>query len=219
MAIPILKTKLFVPPLRQALVARPLLLARLDGVHQRPFALISAPAGFGKTTLVAEWLKEKAEGKRQKAEILPSDVCLLPFTAAWLSLEESDNDPVRFLRYVTAALQTAVPDLPDDVTALLEGQTGIAATAFLTDLLNAVTAVSQPIILVLDDYHLIQDETIHSGIAFLSTTCRPIYTSLSPQGKTRRYPWRGCAGAGSLWKSGRRIWLSPKPKPPNFCTT
>ncbi|MFO7683004.1 MAG: LuxR C-terminal-related transcriptional regulator [Chloroflexota bacterium] len=167
MAIPILKTKLFVPPLRQALVARPLLLARLDGVHQRPFALISAPAGFGKTTLIAEWLKEKAEGKRQKAEILPSDFCLLPFTAAWLSLEESDNDPVRFLRYVTAALQTAVPDLPDDVTALLEGQTGIAVTVFLTDLLNAVTAVSQPIILVLDDYHLIQDETIHSGMAFL----------------------------------------------------
>lgn len=160
MATRMLKTKLFVPPLRQEIVARSQLVALLDGVQKRPFALISAPAGFGKTTLVVEWIKEKAEGRRMKDELLPSQT-------AWLSLEEADNDPIRFLRYVVAALQTAVPDLPDDVTGLLDEQTPFAVDGVLTDLLNALTAVSHPIILVLDDYHLIEDDDIHSGIAFL----------------------------------------------------
>jgi LuxR family maltose regulon positive regulatory protein len=161
MAMRILKTKLFVPPLRQEIVARPQLMARLDGLQQRPLALISAPAGYGKTTLVANWLNEKAVKSS--------------FKTAWLSLEESDNDPVRFLRYVVAAVQTAVPELPDDVTRMLDEHGMVAVDGFLTDLLNALTAtstgsvhaVSHPIILVLDDYHLIQDGDIHEGIAFL----------------------------------------------------
>ena len=167
MATRILRTKLFVPPLRQEIVARPQLMALLDGIQKRPFALISAPAGFGKTTLVVEWIKEKAEERRQKDEILPSAFSLLPFHIAWLSLEEADNDPVRFLRYVVAALQTAVPDLSDDVTGMLDEQTPVAVAGVLTDLLNAVTAVSDPIMLVLDDYHLIEDDDIHEGIGFL----------------------------------------------------
>ena len=160
MAARILKTKLFVPPLRQTLVARSVLMARLDEVQKRPLALISAPAGYGKTTLVTNWLNERAAD---------SSFILHPssFKTAWLSLEESDNDPVRFLRYVVAALQTAVPDLPDDVTGVLDEQSVVAVDGFLTDLLNALTAVSQPIILVLDDYHMIQDDDIHDGIAFL----------------------------------------------------
>ncbi|PIE80369.1 MAG: hypothetical protein CSA11_08610 [Chloroflexi bacterium] len=164
----ILKTKLFVPPLRQEIVARPPLLARLDGVQQRPFALISAPAGFGKTTLVVEWINQMAAGRNKKAE-------MPPFSIAWLSLDENDNDPMRFWRYVVAALQTAVPNLPDDVTSILDEQVPVAVAGFLTDLLNALTTttsrrprdIPHPVTLVLDDYHLIEDDNIHKGIAFL----------------------------------------------------
>jgi len=167
MATQILKTKLFAPLLRQEVVARPQLMMQLDNVAQRPFALISAPAGFGKTMLVAKWMKERAEGKRQKAESHSFDFRQIPFRTAWLSLEEGDNDPVRFLRYVVAALQTAVPDLPEVLTSLLSNQTVVAIDSFLIDLLNAITAVPETVVLVLDDYHLIRDQDIHEGVAFL----------------------------------------------------
>jgi LuxR family maltose regulon positive regulatory protein len=152
-----IKTKLSVPPLRQGLVPRLQLIARLNEVQQRPLALISAPGGFGKTTLVVNWLNQQP-GRELSVE--PSGV-------AWLSLEKSDNDPARFWRYVLAALQTAVPDLPEQLTAVLEAQLPLAVEGLLTDLLNALTAVSGPLFLVLDDYHLLQDPAIQQGMTFL----------------------------------------------------
>src|SRR5690349_11084009 len=97
MATPILATKLYIPLPRPQLVPRPRLIERLNEGHAgrpRSVTLIAAPAGFGKTTLLSEWLSEKAESGRQKAEV------------AWLSLDENDNDPSRFLTYMVAALQT-----------------------------------------------------------------------------------------------------------------
>jgi LuxR family maltose regulon positive regulatory protein len=88
MATPLLQTKLYVPPLRPELVPRPRLIERLNADLHRKLTLISAPAGFGKTTLVSEWVAG----------------CSQP--VAWLSLDESDNDPARFLAYFGAALQT-----------------------------------------------------------------------------------------------------------------
>ena len=147
---PILQTKLRVPPLREILIPRPQLQERLDALWQRPFALISAPAGFGKTTLVTEWVHH---------HLAATDSCF-----AWYSLDASDNDLIRFLRHLCTALQTAVPDLPDDLIDLLHEH--VVIDDLLTDLLNGLMASAKPIVLVLDDYHLIQDEEIHQAITF-----------------------------------------------------
>src|SRR5690349_14766148 len=101
MPTPILATKLYLPPLRPNVVSRPRLLERLnEGLH-RKLTLISAPAGFGKTTLLSEWL---AEGARP---------------VAWLSLDEADSDPTRFLTYLVAAVQTIVPTIGEGVSGML----------------------------------------------------------------------------------------------------
>src|SRR5215472_8981476 len=99
--MPILATKLYLPPLRPNVVSRPRLLERLnEGLHRR-LTLISAPAGFGKTTLVSEWL---AGGARP---------------VAWLSLDEGENDPTRFLTYLVAAVQTIAPTIGQEVLSAL----------------------------------------------------------------------------------------------------
>jgi len=101
MSTPLLQTKLYIPPPRPELIPRPRLIEQLtEGLH-RKFTLISAPAGFGKTTLVSDWIHQS------KAP------------AAWLSLDEYDNDPVRFITYLITALQTIVPDLGNAVLPLL----------------------------------------------------------------------------------------------------
>src|SRR5258708_6535319 len=109
MATPILATKLYIPPPRPQVVARPRLIERLnEGLRLgRKLTLIAAPAGFGKTTLLSEWLAQKDEGP------------LLPFKVAWLSLDENDNDPSRFLTYVVAALQTIDAGLGAEALDLL----------------------------------------------------------------------------------------------------
>src|SRR5437016_8893490 len=102
MSTPILATKLYIPPLRPHVVSRPRLLERLnEGLH-RNLILISAPAGFGKTTLVSEWVVG----------------CQRP--AAWLSLDEGDNDPTRFLTYLVAALQTIAATIGEGVVGVLQ---------------------------------------------------------------------------------------------------
>lgn len=136
-------------------MTRPYLLAQLDHGWQRPLILLSAPAGFGKTTLVAHWIAHWADRQTRRPPLF-----------AWLSLDENDNDPVRFLAYLLASLQTAVPSLPTETQeALHAGQP--AGPGLLTTLLNDLTAVADPLLLVLDDYHLIQDERIHEMVVFL----------------------------------------------------
>ncbi len=129
--MPLLASKLHVPRPRGALVARPRLGERLGTAAT--LTLVSAPAGFGKTTLLAGWLA--AAGP----------------TVAWLSLDRNDNDPSRFWTYVVAAL--AVPAPPPE--------------SFLTALLNDLTALTHDVVLVLDDYHVIDEPEIHDGVAFL----------------------------------------------------
>jgi LuxR family maltose regulon positive regulatory protein len=150
-----IKTKLNVPPLRHELVPRPQLKVRLDGVLRRSLALISAPVGFGKTTLVTSWIKEHEAYKTGA----------YPFKLAWLSLDEYDNDPVRFWFYVAAALQVVLPELSEDLTSLQQARNPVSIESLLMDLLNALSAVSDPVVLVLDDYHLIEDQDIHDNVA------------------------------------------------------
>ena len=115
---PILATKLYIPPLRPNVVSRPRLIERLnEGLH-RNLILISAPAGFGKTTLVSEWL---AGGARP---------------TAWLSLDDQDNDLTRFLTYLVAALQTIAPTIGEGVLGALQSPQPPPTEAILTALLN-----------------------------------------------------------------------------------
>ena len=145
----LLRTKLFVPPLRPTLVPRLRLIEQLNSGLQRKLTLISAPAGFGKTTLICEWIVS----------------CRRP--VAWLSLDEGDNELTRFLAYFIAALQTIVPSIGDGVLAMLQSPQPPQVEPTLTALLNEITEVPEEVILVLDDYHLIDTKVIDGALTFL----------------------------------------------------
>ena len=146
---PILATKLYIPPLRPHIVSRPRLIERLnEGLH-RKLILISAPAGFGKTTLVSEWV----EG------------CERP--TAWLSLDEGDNDPARFLAYLVAALQTIAPTIGEGVLGVLQSPQPPPPEAILTAMLNEITTLPDQFVLVLDDYHVIDAKPVDLALTYL----------------------------------------------------
>ncbi len=138
----LLSGKLYVPPSSEALVARPRLLAILSNALSRGFTLVSAPAGYGKTTLVSSWLRQTG---------MPS---------AWLSLEESDNDPVRFLQYLLTGLQQVVPTVRTDLLDLVEGVQPASLQALVNILISEIVRCERRFVLVLDDFHLIQDPSI-----------------------------------------------------------
>ena len=149
MSTPILATKLYVPPPRPHAVLRPRLTERLnEGLH-RKLTLISAPAGFGKTTLLGEWV---AGCER---------------LAAWLSLDEADSDPTRFLAYLVAALQTIAPNIGEGVLGALQSPQPPPTESILTALLNEITTIPDDFVLVLDDYHVIDARAVDDALAFL----------------------------------------------------
>jgi len=138
MSTPILATKLYIPPPRPKAVLRPRLIAQLnEGLH-RKLTLIAAPAGFGKTTLLSEWRV----------------LCGRP--VAWLSLDEADNEPIRFLSYIVAALQTVAPSIGAGLVAVLESPQPPPTAVILTALLNDITTLPDQFVLVLDDYHVVE---------------------------------------------------------------
>ena len=149
MAMPILATKLHVPPPRPRIVLRPRLDERLDEGLRRPLTLVSAPAGFGKSTLVAEWVA----------------ACGLP--AAWLSLDEGDSEPDRFLTYLVAALRNVAAGAGESVLATLGSPEPPPLESMLTPLLNELAAAPTDFVLVLDDYHLVEAKLVDDAMAFL----------------------------------------------------
>jgi LuxR family maltose regulon positive regulatory protein len=155
MPVKILATKLFIPPPRAKVVCRDRLLERLNEGLQRKLTLVSAPAGFGKTTLVSEWLA----GCDRQSE---PKVC-----AAWLSLDEGDSDPARFLTYLVAALRTVAPNMGERVMDALQASQPLPIEAFLTELLNEIITIPGNFVLVLDDYHLVDSRLIDSALTFL----------------------------------------------------
>ena len=152
MPITLLETKLYVPRSRRDLVLRPRLSERLDRGTASKLVLVSAPAGFGKTTLLAEWLAARPAGER---------------LAAWLSLDCGDNDPALFWGYVIAALRTVASGVGESALALLDSPQPPPIETVLTTLLNDLGAVAGEIVLVLDDYHVIEAREVQDGMAFL----------------------------------------------------
>jgi LuxR family transcriptional regulator, maltose regulon positive regulatory protein len=151
MAGPLLETKLHVPRWRRNLVARSRLSERLSRGTESALTLVSAPAGFGKTTLLAEWLAVVAADGR---------------SVAWLSLDQRDNDPALFWTYVVAALNTGAPGGSAAALSLLQppeppNEAGLVA------LLNDLDAIANDVVLVLDDYHVIDARDVQDGMAFL----------------------------------------------------
>jgi LuxR family maltose regulon positive regulatory protein len=161
----LLTTKLCIPPLRADLVLRPRLAERLNvGLVQgspqeggpqerlgfaRRLTLVSAPAGFGKTTLVTQWLRDSEH------------------PGAWLSLDEGDNDPSRLFTYLLAALQRVDPTIGQAALIMQQSPQPSPPAALLTSLINDVASTPQPFMLVLDDYHLLQSLPIHQQVSFL----------------------------------------------------
>jgi len=170
---PILATKLFIPPPRPNAVARPRLLARLNDAFQRKLTLLSAPAGFGKTTLLSEWIAEcgllNADGKpaANPPPISQPQASSRHSEFAWLSLDEGDADPARFLAYLVAALQTVAPEPGAGVLAALQAPQASLPEALLTMLLNDLAARPAPLVLILDDYHTVDGPAIDQALTFL----------------------------------------------------
>ena len=152
---PLLETKFYVPRSRHGLVPRPRLSERLDRGAASKLMLVSAPAGFGKTTLLTEWL---AAGPAA-----PADERL----AAWLSLDRGDNDPASFWTYVIAALRTVATGVGETALALLHAPQPPPIETVLTALLNELSAAAGDIVLVLDDYHVIDARDVQNGMEFL----------------------------------------------------
>ena len=201
MPTPILATKLYIPPRRSGIVLRPRLIERLnEGVSSGcKLTLVSAPAGFGKTTLVSEWVSErmKAEGGRlrvKEEDLHPSSLSLHPSKVAWLSLDAGDNDPTRFLAYLVATLQTISAGIGAGVLAALESPQPPPTEALLTVLLNEIAAVRQEFILVLDDYHLADAKPVDASTSstprspFCSSTSRHRCTWSSPPVRIHIFP-------------------------------
>jgi LuxR family maltose regulon positive regulatory protein len=160
MTTPLLQTKLYTPPVRPEMVSRPRLIERLNAGLRRKLTLVSAPAGFGKTTLLSEW----ARGL---------DAASPPRAVAWLSLDESDNDLTRFLAYLIAALRTVRPDVGVAALSLLQSPQSPSVEAILSMLINEIVTITQsghegcPCVLVLDDYHRITARPVHEALTFL----------------------------------------------------
>jgi LuxR family maltose regulon positive regulatory protein len=153
---PVLTTKLFMPPPQPRAVLRPRLIERLSEPQGRGRALtlISAPAGFGKSTLLSAWIDQRTQQDPK-------------FRVAWLSLDEADNDPARFLLYLAAALHGVEPSCGADAMAALHSPQPPSAEAILTDLINEIDGIAGDILLVLDDYHAVRSPQVDDELAFL----------------------------------------------------
>jgi len=163
-AVPLLKTKLFISPVQSEIVPRPRLKQRLNATILRAFTSISAPAGFGKTTLLREWISDRS------------------MDIAWFSIDRGDNDPIRFWTYVIAAMQTIEPELGKTIFSALQTPQPPSIESLLAELINEISAElnhdtrlhsDNRVILVLDDYHQIHNQSIHELLTYLINNLPP----------------------------------------------
>jgi LuxR family maltose regulon positive regulatory protein len=147
--VELLSTKLFIPRTRKNLVSRPRLTERLNASLEKKLTLIAAPAGFGKTTLLSEWIPHS------------------PRSVTWLSLDEDDNDPTKFWVYFIASLQRIRPALGNKALALLQSPQAPPVTSILTTLINEIATFPDLFVIVLEDYHLVDSQPVHEALTFL----------------------------------------------------
>jgi ATP/maltotriose-dependent transcriptional regulator MalT len=189
-------TKLRPPRTRPKLVARPRLRQALAADEGRKLTLVSAPAGFGKTTLLSEWLQSCAGGER---------------SIVWVSLDEGDNDPARFLSYVVAALRTIEEWIGEDILASLRSPEPPRLEALVGALVNEMATLPDELAVVLDDYHVVDEQSVHGIVTFLLDNL--------PQGvqlviASRVDPpllWQGCA-PGARWRSSAPPNCASRPR-------
>ncbi|HEY7022590.1 MAG TPA: LuxR C-terminal-related transcriptional regulator [Ktedonobacterales bacterium] len=151
----LLRTKLTAPPPRDHLVTRSRLIQRLENALPRKLTLVSAPPGSGKTTLLSAWLAQVGQ------------------PIAWVTLDEDDDDPIRFWTYAVAALERAYPGATGSMLALLRAPQPPTMRALQTLLLNALDATNDPIYLIFDDYHVITARPIHDALDYLLARLPP----------------------------------------------
>lgn len=169
----LLTTKFHCPAPAPDLVPRPQVIGLLEGGLRERLTLISAPAGFGKTTLVAQWLKRREkrelgiEKAEQGAELSSFSIHNLQFKTAWLSLEADDNVLPRFWAYVIAALQTVAPDVGQVAQVALQAPQPLPIEPVLTAIVNDLVTLTTPLLLILDDYHVITLPAIHRSVDLL----------------------------------------------------
>jgi LuxR family maltose regulon positive regulatory protein len=149
MPTPLLMTKLNMPQLRPKRVFRSALIDLLNGGLSGKLTLVSAPAGYGKTTMILEWLSQ----------------CPGEYRMGWISLDENDNDPVQFLAYIIAAVGQSISGFGETVRSLLQSPQPPPGEVILTALLNEIAGIPSPFILILDDYHTIHTPAIHKLMA------------------------------------------------------
>ena len=154
-APPLLKTKLHIPHRRPDMVPRSLLIKQLNERIQRKLTLITAPAGYGKTNLASEWIHSLQSEDTSNNRI------------TWLSLEEADSEPIRFLSYVIAALQQVAPEIGVGALSLFEMTQSPPINTVLNELINDIAGLDYHIMLVLDDYHVISHPEIHEALRYL----------------------------------------------------
>ncbi len=145
-------TKFFVPTSPHTLISRPRLMRLLDEGSGRPLTLISAPAGFGKTALLSVWVQAHQANHPR---------------VAWVSLDEGDNDPVRFWTYALTAMDHVQPGLCTKLVSYLHTRQSPPLQSVLTALINRLAERTEQVLLVLDDYHLVTEQAIHRSLTYL----------------------------------------------------
>lgn len=152
MTIRLLETKTHIPPRRPVEVLRPRLARMMNAglSDHRKLSLVSAPAGYGKSTLAAEWLHQAGK----------------PYQAAWLSLEAGDNDPARFMSYWLFALQRVFGDKEPTARSILDAPALPPMNDIMDEVINDLTALGKPVLMVLDDFHVIHNPIIHQGVEY-----------------------------------------------------
>lgn len=152
---PLLETKLYIPAWRRGDVPRPRLSERLERGVEGKLTLVSAPAGFGKTTVLAEWLGSTSEAASEGRAV------------AWVSLDEGDNQAGAFWTYVISALQRVAPGVGTNALSLLQSAQAPPIETVLATLLNELSGIPHDVVVVLDDFHVIEAQAVQTGVAFL----------------------------------------------------
>ena len=182
--LPLLRTKLYPPRLSSALIARPGLRQRLGQILHHKVTLISTPPGYGKSTLVAQWLESSNHA------------------TAWISLDADDNDSASFFRYLLAAIEAIDPELVTKTNRIRRERRGVPVRTLVNSLATELAAATRPLLLIFDDFHLIQAPDILEGIGTLLTYAPPALRIVLLSRADPRLPLMRMRAQGELFALG-----------------